>query len=718
MSSPAQQFRHAPEKDLIDILIAHTNYRLGPGKGVRADLTDMDLRGIDFKGYRLDESILKNANLSDVDLTGVNLSDADISGADFRDASISVEQARSAKGWLLARWSPEVLDALRLPPNHNERVGTKSFRGYYLKEATLNGLDLSDAILAEATLDKAKLAGADLEFATLEEASLRGADLTNTRGLVAYQLRGTDLAEAKLPPEIADSLKTQPGVDEATKTSRKVFLTTLVACLYCWLTILSTTDAGLLIGNSTLALPIVQTPIPVVAFFGAAPVLLLIVYLYLHFSLQNLWDALATLPAVFPDGRPVHERTLPWILSPIVRLHFKRLGPCPRLARFQVRATALLVWWGVPFTLLAFWLRFLVRQDRLITTLQVIVFAISLWLSVMLWRITKDTLRGIAPVQPRWSETLRSREVFSGVLAGSLLALFSVGCFYGEPPRGTRWEWRSGAPKLMSLVGWSAFGDLSLADLSRKPVDWDGKNLDVVKGAQLQGRSLRFINAFRAFGPKANFAGADLRRASFDSADLRGAHFSEARLDSADFSFADLRSAMFSNASFSHDASFYEANLQSADFSEAEGVDALRVSDSRNWFLAHFEDHMLRELKICPAIPCDHEERLKRRDFSGIDLTKFGSFQDADFSGANLQRASLRNRVLSGADLSKADLRHADLYETRMDGVNLAGADLRDTDLRTVHGLTREQIESALTDEKKTLLPPYLEAQKPFTPKK
>ena len=78
-----------------------------------------------------------------------------------------------------------------------------------------------------------------------------------------------------------------PGVDEATKTSRKVFLTMLVACLYCWLTILSTTDVGLLAGGLPLALPIVQTPIPVVAFFGLAPVLLLIIYLYLHFSLYR-----------------------------------------------------------------------------------------------------------------------------------------------------------------------------------------------------------------------------------------------------------------------------------------------------------------------------------------------------------------------------------------------------------------------------------------------
>jgi hypothetical protein len=126
----------------------------------------------------------------------------------------------------------------------------------------------------------------------------------------------------------------------------------LAACLYCWLTVLFTTDAGLLVGGSNLALPIVQTPIPIVAFFGATPVLLLTVYLYLHFSFQNLWEALATLPAVFPDGRKLHERALPWILGPIVRIHFKRLE-CPRLQWFQVRAVALLAWWGVPFTLLA-----------------------------------------------------------------------------------------------------------------------------------------------------------------------------------------------------------------------------------------------------------------------------------------------------------------------------------------------------------------------------
>jgi uncharacterized protein YjbI with pentapeptide repeats len=73
---------------------------------------------------------------------------------------------------------------------------------------------------------------------------------------------------------------------------------------------------------------------------------------------------------------------------------------------------------------------------------------------------------------------------------------------------------------------------------------------------------------------------------------------------------------------------------------------------------------------------------------------------------------------LGYADLSGADLRWAVLPNSVfLEGANLKGADLRGTDLSGAEGLTRSQIESALTDEK-TKLPAYLEAQKPFTPRK
>jgi hypothetical protein len=149
MSSPAQQSRRPP-RVLDDILRAN---------GQPVDLTGHDLHALDLLGYTLDGAILKNANLTATDLTGTTLAGADVSGADFRDSSVTPEQALSTKGWLLARRSPAVLEKLGLPTDHNERVKSKQFRGYRLRGAHLNDLDLSSAILADATLDKADLTG-------------------------------------------------------------------------------------------------------------------------------------------------------------------------------------------------------------------------------------------------------------------------------------------------------------------------------------------------------------------------------------------------------------------------------------------------------------------------------------------------------------------------------------------------------------------------------
>jgi uncharacterized protein YjbI with pentapeptide repeats len=590
----------------------------------------------------------------------------------------------------------ELANILRVHADYldNPKADPKKFKRANLSGVNFDGLDLTDAVLDNADLSRT--------------------DLRAQRGLKAYQLRGTDLSGAKLPPDIKESLKTLPGVDEATKTSRKVFLIVLAACLYCWLTILSTTDAALLIGNSTLALPIVQTQIPIAAFYGATPVLLLIVYLYLHFSLQNLWDALATLPAVFPDGRPVHERTLPWILSPIVRVYFDRLKDrCPRMAEFQVRATWLLAWWAVPLTLAGFWARFLllVRDHWLITTLQVVLLAVSVWLAVAFWRITRDTLDGKPPDTDPLYKTLRPLEVLAGVLTGGFLILFSLGCFYGNRPLG-EWEWRAAAPNLLSLLGWDAFGDLNGANLSRKPEEWDGRNMDAVKGARLLDTSLKNVNGLAAFGVKAEF-GPDLRGANFNSADLRYAKFLGADLTRAQLSGADLRGADFRFARFANQfgAGLAGANIEGADLRNTSGLDAVQIRSANNWMLADFDEDRSAALGLC-AKPCDYEERRVRKDFSGMDLSG-GNFHQPNLSLANLRHTRMDFNDLSDSNLSEADLRDVNWSNVHLTGADLTDADLRGTDLRKLLGLTRTQIESAMTDDK-TQLPDYLEKQRPF----
>jgi len=91
----------------------------------------------------------------------------------------------------------------------------------------------------------------------------------------------------------------------------------------------------------------------------------------------------------------------------------------------------------------------------------------------------------------------------------------------------------------------------------------------------------------------------------------------------------------------------------------------------------------------------------------------------AALSHAHLSRADLSHASMPGADLSESDLREANLFLADLSGAtlsraNVSGAYLLRADLSGAKGLTREQIESAITDET-TILPGYLREQKEET---
>jgi hypothetical protein len=122
-----------------------------------------------------------------------------------------------------------------------------------------------------------------------------------------------------------------------------------------------------------------------------------------------------------------------------------------------------------------------------------------------------------------------------------------------------------------------------------------------------------------------------------------------------------------------------------------------------------------------------HAANLSRANLKGAFLSK------ADLRKASLKGANLSGAILRGASLSRADLSYAEgLHEADLRDVNFAAANLTDTDLRKADlsgailhgasldgtklqgtnleealGLTREQIESAMTDAT-TRLPSYL----------
>jgi len=100
------------------------------------------------------------------------------------------------------------------------------------------------------------------------------------------------------------------------------------------------------------------------------------------------------------------------------------------------------------------------------------------------------------------------------------------------------------------------------------------------------------------------------------------------------------------------------------------------------------------------------QARLSLANLPGAHLSA-GLLLSADLSRANLSMARLPKSDLSGANLAGARLREADLSGAELFGADLRRANLRGADLSKVIGLTREQIESAITDEK-TILPDYL----------
>ena len=126
----------------------------------------------------------------------------------------------------------------------------------------LSGRDFSNAILERINLRGANLTGAIfkgavLTDANLQESCLRDADFTDVRGLMAGQLRGCDVTGAKLPPEIS-KFEALGVAAEASKNASAIFLSLLIACAYAWLTIASTTDAGLLTNTALTQLPIIK----------------------------------------------------------------------------------------------------------------------------------------------------------------------------------------------------------------------------------------------------------------------------------------------------------------------------------------------------------------------------------------------------------------------------------------------------------------------------
>ena len=556
--------------------------------------------------YRQGRANLKNYNLEKADLEGSNLAGANLRGVNLQRANLILTD---------------------------------------LQEAELGGANLQWARLCEANLQKASLNNAILKKADLQDADLRG-----VTGFLASQLAGANVSGAKLPPSIGkfDGLA---YIEEISKKAEIVFTWMLLGCGYAWLTIGTISDARLLVKSASSPLPIMGIDFPIVGLYFAAPLVLLCLYVWFHLYLQNLWNGLSELPAIFPDGKPLDEKVYPWLLIGFVQSHVELLkNHRPPLSHARVGLSIFLTLWLVPITLLFLWGRFLTRHDFPITALHIVLFGLTAFIGITFYELAKNTLRGddfsLSPWIPFVKKVI-SYHWGVPIIIGVMI-LVSVAAIFSTQP---------GTKDLVSILGFSPFADLAEQEISKKPPNWTGKESTIqeeifqVKGAKLKGANLRFADMEGAFLIKADLREARLEKARLYNAKLQGANLERAKLQWANLVSAQLQ----------------EANLNGAMLKRANLVDAKmqKVQLEYAW--------------------------LEEADLSNAEL------QGATLEGARLMHANLLNAKLQGARLVKAKLQGARLVNAKLQGANLQGAnldgaDLQGAQLRKVQNLPVSQI--------------------------
>ncbi len=202
------------------------------------------------------------------------------------------------------------------------------------------------------------------------------------------------------------------------------------------------------------------------------------------------------------------------------------------------------------------------------------------------------------------------------------------------------------------------------------PVDYSGKDLSFLDLAGLDFK--------RAIMVKTNLYGVDLSAASLVGANLAGARLDRATVIGADFSGANmegasiLRPSVFSSMMFDRAdcPNFTGANLRSIRIAARMDGAIFRDADMSGAQIGPFD--MGVEAGMAPS------SFMMGADFSGANMTgavvRNVIFTFARFVGTDLRGAKLLKLDLSNADLTGADLTGADVSETNFEGAKLSGA--------------------------------------------
>jgi len=527
----------------------------------RADFSRANLANVFFRNLKLNGANFQDANLFSSHNEGVHFIGANLNGTIFDRAAFDGTVFRNAN-----------LQNAKLRHIHFAEV------------------DLENADCRFADFSHSGISSVNLTSTKLNHAIFTGANIGDNIGMRTSQLGGTDLTGTKLTDDIGkfEGLK---HVEDLSKHARNIFLSVVGGCVFSWLTIATTTDASLITNaaNSGTKLPVIGTSVPIAGFFWAAPVILFALYIYLNLYLQRLWEGMASLPAIFPDGRTLDERSHPWLLSGIIRKIVPRLSKRPLAQSWvQFSISVVATWMLVPATIGFFLWRYLPRHDWFGTVWIWLLFAVSIAYGIYTYRLARKTLKGNL-VLPSEEEILENAKKSKWV---------QVWAFIWPIP--LNWAWLAAT---LIAAGWS-FLAIEIGSIPFTKIE--------IGYAQLQGAILKNANLENMDLRRALMSDADLANANLKEADLSGAILTNANLTKAKLGSANLQSATLYHA-YLHMANLESACLLNTDLQRA---DLTKANLNSAFLAATILNHAkLGGVSLKSAI-------IDKVTFKGVDLKK------------------------------------------------------------------------------------------------
>jgi len=517
-------------------------------------------------------------------------------------------------------------------------------------------------------------------------------DLLSAKGPKASQDGGT--------PELSkEAEKLLAAANDASGPARNAWLASLALLAYLLVTLGGVSHTNLLL-NSPVKLPIIDVDVPLFSFFQYAPLLLLLVQLWLliqHVLLAGKCRSFIT--AIAPYKRESHkEHPARQLVDSYVASQILAGPKRSLVVRGLMSLMVFVTFTLLPVvTLLYFQVKFLPYQEVWITYWHRIAVLLELAMLLVVLPIIhlKSRTREVkvGPQAEAWRASPYS------VVVGLVFAILVLGFSWliaTVPDEGVERRLLGFIPPnrvdrdeelLNPLVRW-AYGRITQADKPKdggSPADnREADNAEVNSPEVDKGGLLRWLMSYRVLvvedtdlvsdeGDKydevsvvlrernlrfARLSRSDLHRADLTRADLRGADMWATRVDNAMLEYTQLQGTVLAYSQL-QGAILRSAQLQNADLGKAQLQGA-------NLMEAQLQGASLMEAQLQGA-------NLSLAQLQGASLM-LAQLQGAYLYVANLRGATLYGAQLQGADLEDTMLEGADLEAAQLQGADLEGA--------------------------------------------